>query len=104
MPEAKKPRESPGVDSIFPEFILHAGSDLKSWVWDFLTSCMHQLKIPRIWRRRALIAVILKLEKALRDPKNYCTTSLLRVPFKILERLIYARVEPIIDLLLPART
>ena len=35
------------------------------------------------------------------DPKSYQPISLLRVPYKILERLIYACVEPLIDLLLP---
>jgi len=35
------------------------------------------------------------------DPKSYRPISLLCVPFKILERLIYARVEPIIDPMLP---
>ena len=54
--------KSPGLDSIFPEFILHAGSNLESWFCDFLTSCMRQLKIPRIWRR-ALIVAFPKPEK-----------------------------------------
>ena len=34
------------------------------------------------------------------DPKSYCPISLLCVPYKILERLIHARVEPIADPLL----
>jgi len=44
-----KPEKSPGLGSILPEFILHAGLALKSWFCDFLTSCMHQLKIPETW-------------------------------------------------------
>ena len=43
-----KPGKAPGLDSIFPEFILHAGSALKSWFCNFLTSCMRQLNIPKI--------------------------------------------------------
>jgi len=43
-----KPGKSPGLDSIFPEFIRHARSALRSWFCDFLSSCMRQLKIPRI--------------------------------------------------------
>ena len=35
------------------------------------------------------------------DPKSYRSISLLCVPYKILERLIYARIEPLIDPLLP---
>jgi len=45
--------------------------------------------------------VIFKPEKPLGDPKSYSLISLLYVPFKILERRIYARVEPIIGTLLP---
>ena len=91
-----KPGKSPRFYFIFPEFILHAGSALKSWFCDFLTSCMRQLKIPKIWRR-ALVVAIPKPEKPLRDPKSYRPISLLCVPFEILERLIYARVETITD-------
>jgi len=40
-------------------------------------------------------------EKSLWNPKSCRPISLLCVPFKILETLIYARVEPIIDPLLP---
>jgi len=94
-----KPGKSPGLDSIFPEFILHAGSALNSWFCDFLSNCMRQLKIPKIWRR-ALVVAIPKPEKPLGDPKSYRPISLLCVLFKILERLIYARVDPNIHLLL----
>jgi len=52
-----KPGKSPGLDSIFPEFILHAGSALKSWFCDFLSSCMCQLKIPKIWRKALIVAI-----------------------------------------------
>jgi len=61
---------------------------------------MRQLKIPKIWRR-ALVVVIPKPEKPSGDPNSYRPISLLCVPFKILERLIYARVETITDPLLP---
>jgi len=40
------------------------------------------------------------MEKPLGDPKSYRPISPLLVPFKILDRLIYARVEPIINELL----
>ena len=42
-----------------------------------------------------------KLAKPMGDPKSYRPISLLCVTYKILERLIYARVEPLIDSLLP---
>ena len=94
-----KPDEAPGLDSIFSELIFHAGVALKSWLSDFLSSCLRRLKIYKIWRR-ALVVAIPKPAKPVGDPKSYRPISLLCVPYKILERLIYARVEPLIDPLL----
>ena len=52
-----KPVKAPGLDSIRPELIIHAGAALKSWKNNFLSSCMHQLKIPKIWRRALAVAI-----------------------------------------------
>ena len=95
-----KPGKAPGPDSICSETILHAGAALKSWLRDFLSSCLRRLKIPKIWRR-ALLVAIPKPAKPVGDPKSYRPISLLCVPYKIFEKLIYARVEPLIDPLLP---
>ena len=42
-----KPGKAPGPDSIFPELKLHAGAALKSWLRDFLSSCLRRLKTPK---------------------------------------------------------
>ena len=86
-------------DSIFSELILHAGAALKSWLHHFLSSCLHQLKIFKIWRRALVVRS--KANEAHGDPKNDQLISLLCVPYKILKKLIYACVKPLIDLLLP---
>ena len=83
-----------------PELILHAGAALKSWLRDFISSCLCQLKIPKIWRR-VLVVAIPKPAKLVGDPKSYQPISLLCVSYKILERVIYTCVEPLIDPLLP---
>ena len=90
-----KSGKTPGPDSIFSELIIHAGDALKSWLRDFLSSCLCRLKIPKIWRRVLVVAMLVG------DPKSYRPISLLCVPYKILERLINTRVEPLIDPLLP---
>ena len=95
-----KPGKAPGPDSIFSELILHAGAALKSWLREFLSSCLRRLKIPKIWRR-ALVDAISKRANPVGDPKSYRPISLLCVLYEILERLIYARFEPLIDPLLP---
>ena len=91
-PPAPEARKSPGLDSIFPEFILPAVLTLKSWFSNFLTSCMRQLKIPGIWRRAPIVAIP-KSEKPLGDPKSYRSISLLCVPLRILDRLILCRTN-----------
>jgi len=48
-------------------------------------------------QKKALTAAILKQENPMGNPKSYRPILLLCVPFKILERLIYFRVESIID-------
>ena len=95
-----KPGKAPDPDYIFPELIIHAGTALKSWLRGFLSCCLLKLKIPKVWRR-ALVVAIPKPKKPVEDPKSYRPISLLCVPYKILERLIYARIEPIVDPLLP---
>ena len=52
-----KPGKAPGPDSICPKLIIHAGTGLKSWLRGFLSSCLHHLKIPKIWRRALVVAV-----------------------------------------------
>ena len=72
----------------------------KSWFCDFLTSSTRQLKILNIWRRTPIVAIPVT-GKGMWSPKNYRPISPLCLPFKILQRLIYARIDPIIDPLLP---
>ena len=95
-----KPGKTTKPDSICSELIVHAGAALKSWLCDFLSSCLRQLKIPQIWRR-VLVVAIPKPIKFVGNQKSYKPISLLCVSYKILVRLIYARVEPLIDPLLP---
>ena len=52
-----KPGKAPGPDSICPELILHAGAALKSWLRDFLSSCLRRLKISKIGRRALVVAI-----------------------------------------------
>ena len=64
----------------------------------FLPVCAHS-KFPRSGEER--LVAIPKPAKPVGDPKSYGPISLLCVPYKILEALIYARVKPLIDPLLP---
>lgn len=62
----------------------------------FLSTCFRKTKLPKSWRRASVIALP-KPNKSADDPKSYRPISLLSVPYKILERLIHSRNEPVVD-------
>ena len=66
----------------------------------FFTSWFRRSKLPKTWRRATVVALP-KPNKPAQDPKSYRPISLLCVPFKILERLIHSRIDPVVDPQLP---
>ena len=58
------------------------------------------LRLPKVWRRADIIAV-LKPNKSADDAKNYRLISLLCVPLKLLEHLLLSRLDPVIHPQLP---
>ena len=92
--------KSPGHDNIHPEFVTHQSETTSAWLCSFFTSCFQRSKLPKTWRRAAVIA-LLKPGKTAEDPKAYRPISLLCVPLKILERMILSRIEPVVDPQLP---
>ena len=94
-----KAGKAPGPDSICSELITHAGAALKSWLCGFLSSCLCHLKIPSL--KKSAGSGDPYIQEACRGSKSYRSISLLCIPYKILKRLIHARVEPIVDPHLP---
>ena len=82
------------ISMVYCRITVVAGAALKSLLCGFLSSCLRQLKVSKIWRR-ALVVAIPKPKKPKEDPKTYRPISLLCVPYKI--RFFHIRVEPIID-------
>ncbi|KAJ3598698.1 hypothetical protein NHX12_002200 [Muraenolepis orangiensis] len=95
-----KPGKSPGRDNIHPEFVIHQSTTTSGWLCAFYTSCYQRLKLPKTSRRDSVIALP-KPTKPAEDPKSYRPISLLCVPFKILERMVHSRIEPVVDSQLP---
>ncbi|KAJ3595358.1 hypothetical protein NHX12_004662, partial [Muraenolepis orangiensis] len=95
-----KQGKAPGSDNIHPEFVTHQCEITSAWLCAFFSACLRRSKLPRTWRRAAVIA-LLKPNKPADDPKSYRPISLLCVPFKILERMIHSRIEPVVDSQLP---
>ena len=95
-----KPNKAAGIDNIHPEFILHQDSKATEWLRLFCSVCYRTSKLPKIWRRAKIIALP-KPGKPIDAPKGYRPIPFLCVPSKITERLLHARLDPVIDPKLP---
>ena len=91
-----KQGKSPGQDNIHPEFMIHQSETTSTWLCSFFSSCFQKSKLPKTWRRAAVIA-LLKPGKGggAEDPKAYRPISMLCLSFKILERMILSCIEPV---------
>ena len=58
------------------------------------------LTIPAVWRKAHVVA-ILKPKKPAEDAKSYRPLSLLCIPYKLMERIILARINVIVEANLP---
>ena len=71
-----KPGNAAGLDGITVEGILHFGANTKRWVLALFNNCARKRKIPNLWRRAKVVALL----KAGKDPKiskSYQPISLL---------------------------
>ena len=84
-----------GPDNVPPELIIHCGKKCLEWERRFFSFCLEHTVIPKIWRRATVVA-ILKPHKPADDSKSYRPISLLCVPYKILETLYLAPINPVV--------
>ena len=84
----------------FFEFLKNLGPRGIKWIATLATNIVNSNNIPKSWRVSKVIA-ILKPNKEPTDPKNYRPISLLSSTYKLFERMILARLQPIIEASLP---
>jgi len=92
--------KSSGPDGIHNEFLVYLGENVITWLTVFINTCFHTNRIPNVWRRASVIA-LLKPGKLDTSPKSYRPISLLCITFKLTERLILNRINPIVEKFLP---
>ena len=80
---------------------MHCSKKCLELVREFYFFCLEDTAIPKIWRKATVVA-ILKPNKLADDSKSYRSTSLLCISYKILETLILAHINPIIESKLPS--
>ena len=92
--------KAPGIDNVHSEFISHLGLQALEWLRLYLSDSLETSSIPKVWRKAKVIA-ILKPKKPADDPTSYRPISLLSIAYKLMERVILARIEDIVECHLP---
>lgn len=95
-----KMRKAAGLDGIFPEFIKHIGEHGRTWLKKFYNDILETGRVPQQFKIAHTLA-ILKPGKPVDDPSSYRPIALLSVCFKLLERLVYNRIQGIINNVTP---
>src|SRR5436190_200869 len=85
-----------GLDGMFPEFIKNFGPKAKTWLLTMFNDILASGVLPKAFKRSKVIAV-LKPGKSPELVDSYRPISLLSVTYKLLERLIYNRISPILN-------
>jgi hypothetical protein len=88
------------VDRTLHEFLKNIGSNCINWIAKLATEIVNSGKLPKLWLKSKVIA-ILKPNKDASDPNNYRPISLLSTMYKLFERLLLARLQPIVEKSLP---
>ena len=91
-----KPGKAAGIDGITTEMIQHFGPITKNWILTVLNTCATSSSIPKTWRKARVVA-LLKPGKDPTSKKSYRPISLLCISFKLYERMIMARIQPIVE-------
>ena len=93
---APKPGRAVGLDNIATEQIKNFGPEAKKWLLALYNYCLTTRKLPNIWKK-AHVTALLKPGKDPSLPKSYRPISLLSHTYKLFERLILTRVNPVVD-------
>ena len=91
-----KPNKAPGIEI---STLSLSCTRAKEWLCH-LYVCFKTSWLPKIWSRAKIIALA-RPNKPLNNLKSYSPISLLCIPYELLECLLHARLNPIIDPQLP---
>ena len=85
-----------GVDGVYPDMLTHLGPNACRWLASVLTAVISTARLPATWTHAKVLA-ILKPGKCANDPESYRPIALLCCGFKLLERIVLSRIQPILD-------
>lgn len=89
-----------GTEGVLPEFLKNLGPRSTKWIATLVTNIVNSNKTLKSWRESKIIAIS-NPNKEPTDSKNYKPISLLLSTYKLFERMILARLQPVIKASLP---
>ncbi|KAJ8884146.1 hypothetical protein PR048_016003 [Dryococelus australis] len=91
-----------GFDGVYHEFLVHTGPRTKSWLPELFTDMMQLNRLANLFKSTKIVA-LLKPGKPDDLPESYRPIALLSVMLKLFERVIYNRLSPVIDKIIPLK-
>lgn len=85
-----------GEDDICTEQIKHFGDETRKWILKLFDFCKMHYLIPKLWRKSKVVA-LLKPGKPADEPCSYRPISLLSHLYKLYERMVLNRIQPVIE-------
>jgi Reverse transcriptase (RNA-dependent DNA polymerase) len=95
-----KSGKAAGFEGIYPEFIKNARTRTKEWILSLLSDVLATGRLFKLFKH-AKIITILKPGKDGSDSSYFRSISLLSVVYKLLERMILQRIQPLIEDVIP---
>jgi hypothetical protein len=90
-----KSYKSPGTDQIPPELFKAGGETLLSEIHILLRSVRSKEELPQQWKESTIITIFRKVDKT--DCNNYRGIFLLSTAYKILSKIVLARLIPYVN-------
>ena len=95
-----KNSKAPGLDEMFTEFLKNFGPVTRNWILQLFNEILLTNRMPNLFKRSKVIAV-LKPGKTGSQAADFRPISLLSITYKLLERILLNRIQPVINQHLP---
>lgn len=92
-----KNNKAAGADNVAGELLRHGGPDLWERLHNIISRIWREETLPDDWKIGLLVPIHKKGSKQVCD--NYRGISLLSVPYKVLSKVIYKRLVPVVEAL-----
>ncbi|GFS13502.1 RNA-directed DNA polymerase from mobile element jockey-like [Elysia marginata] len=97
-----KSGKAAGIDGIYPDMVTHLGQHAMDWLAAVMTNILDKGTYPQIWKHARVVAIF-KPGKPANESSSYRPIPLLSCIYKLLERIILARITPYVEPNIPVQ-